>query len=194
MRKYCFILILVSVIGLAFSGCLKVYLVTKDRYPDEFVVHNISPRGPMTGDEKKLKLFIYPQVVTQPEKEPVFDLIVMQKTRYDDLILKTLKGKSLVLSIDNERYEFETEERLYGETGIVSSEFPLWRHRKTDISCTLVEKASFGTNFKTMEKIANAERVEVTLIGEGNRAVKKQFAQQHFEIFQSFAKFVNKKL
>jgi hypothetical protein len=194
MRNYCLPFMLLIAAGLLYSGCLKIYITAKDEYPDDFIVYKINPQGALGGEDNKLKLYLYPQVVTQPGKDPIYSLIVMQRTRYENLILKTKKGNSLSLMIDGKKYEFTTTDRLYGDSGIDSSEFPLWRHRRFDRSCITIEKVSYEATFDIMKKIANAAKVEVTLKGEGEKSAQKHFIEQHFEIFQHFVKFVDRKI
>ena len=195
MRKFRLFVLLFVVSSFFYAGCLKIYLVSKDKYPDGFVVHKINPRTPLfSGEGKKLKLYIAPQMITEPGKDEVFSLTIIQRTRKEELIVKTMKGKTLTLLIDGEKHEFETVERLYGDTGIESREFPLWRHRNYDSSCIIIEKTSFGADFDVIEKIAGASKVEVILKGESNRSVQKRFLTQQFEYFKKFVEYAKNRI
>lgn len=193
MRKFPLLMLVLIISTLFSAACLRIYLVSKDKYDDNFVVHRINPRTSMFGPETKVKLYLAPQMITQPGKETIYNFITIQRARDESLLVETIKGKNLAIVIDGQRYEFETAERIYGETGIESSEYPLWRHRIHDMSGIIIENTSFDGTLDVMEKIAEAKKVEVILTGKDGTTVQKKFLEQHFEIFKSFVKYVHKK-
>ena len=194
MHKHRLLISMLILTGIIFTGCFRSYIVSKDKFSEDFVLYKMNPNVPLAGKEVKLNLYVSPQAVIKTGEDDEYNLIVMQKTRNEDLILYTMKGKSLIMMIDGERYEFETKERVYGETSYDTSEYPLWRYRNHDKSGIIIEKVSYGATFEIIEKIANGKNVEVKVLGKDDRSVQKRFRIQQFELFTKFVRYANKKL
>src|SRR4030042_743770 len=108
MRKLYILMTLLVISSISLCGCLKIYLVSKDKYDDDFVVHRINPRTSLFGPETKVKLYLAPQMITQPGKETIYNFITIQRSRNEAIVVETIKGKILTIIIDGQKHEFET--------------------------------------------------------------------------------------
>lgn len=205
MRKYG-LHRLILILLLTLIGCTAAVnnSITHIKTSDNYRIHTMNIGRYLTGGEKKIFLTLNPQVISDPDGNLSYNLIVEEKA-IKDQFMEMGEKKSLILVIDDVQYSFKdaswiplflpSEDANQIPLLLPNSKGYSFAHRHKVIQRGFInERVCFSIELDVIEKIANAQKVEVIILGTDDIFEKQIFTPVYYEYFKGFLEYVHDKI
>jgi hypothetical protein len=104
------------------------------------------------------------------------------------------KDKSLIIVIDNKQYSFKPTRQIYYRNPMKKCQFNKSNVTRNYPSGIVSDEVCFATSPDIIEKIINAQKVKVIVLGTDDSFEEKYFTSFYFEYFKYFLDYVYEKV